>query len=80
MSTMGYGLAISSISKKFKITNNLGYIGLIGLLFLIIYSYLSNIFIAHGKIHNLIILIIGLIFFIKLSYANFKKMTGIIFL
>tara|TARA_B100000795_G_scaffold228365_1_gene185056 strand:- start:3002 stop:4624 length:1623 start_codon:yes stop_codon:yes gene_type:complete len=70
---MGYGLAINSISKKFKITDNLGYVGLIGVLFLIIYAYLSSIFIHHGQFHNSIILIIGLIFFVKFYFLNSKK-------
>ncbi len=71
--SMGYGLAINSISKKFKITDNLGYVGLIGVLFLIIYAYLSSIFIHHGQFHNSIILIIGLIFFVKFYFLNSKK-------
>ena len=72
-SSMGYGLAINSISKKFKITNNLGYIGLIGVLFLIIYAYVSSIFISHGQVHNSIILAIGIIFFIKFYFQNLMK-------
>jgi len=67
---MGYGLAINSISKKFKITNNLGYIGLIGVLFLIIYAYVSSLFISHGQSHNVIILVIGIIFFVKFYFDN----------
>ena len=72
-SSMGYGLAINSISQKYKITNNLGYIGLIGVFFLIIYAYISSFFISHGKVHNLIILAIGVIFFIKSYFNNSKK-------
>ena len=73
--SMGYGLAINSISKKFKITDNLGYVGLIGVLFLIIYAYLSSIFIHHGQFHNSIILIVGIIFFVKFYFFNSKKNT-----
>ena len=72
-SSMGYGLAITSVSEKFKITNNLGYIGLIGVLFLIIYAYVSSLFISHGQIHNSVILVIGVIFFIKSYFSNSKK-------
>ena len=72
-SSMGYGLVINSISKKFKITNNLGYIGLIGVLFLIIYAYVSSIFISHGQVHNSIILVIGIIFFTKFYFNNLMK-------
>jgi len=70
---MGYGLAITSISEKFKITNNLGYVGLIGVLFLIVYAYVSSLFISHGQIHNSIILAIGVIFFVKSYFKNSKK-------
>ena len=72
-SLMGYGLAITSISEKFKITNNLGYVGLIGVLFLIVYAYVSSLFISHGQIHNSIILAIGVIFFVKSYFKNSKK-------
>ena len=67
-STLGYGMAICSISEKYKISNNIGYTGLIGVFFLIIYSYFSSLFIAHSLIHNLIILSIGLIFFIIFTF------------
>ncbi len=70
---MGYGLAISSISKKLKISNNLGYTGLIGVLFLIIYAYVSSLFISHGQIHNSIILLIGVIFFFRFYFLSSKK-------
>jgi hypothetical protein len=80
-SSMGYGLAINSISKKFRITNNLGYIGLIGVLFLIIYAYVSSLFISHGQIHNLIIIVVGLIFFTKFYFDNsIKEGWGYFFL
>ena len=71
-STFGYGLAICSLPGKFKVSNNPGYTGLIGVFFLIIYSYISNIFIKHGIIHNSIILIIGFILFI---YCNIYTKT-----
>ncbi len=41
--------------------------------FLIIYSYLSNFFIPHTKIHNFIILIIGFVFFIANFIINKKE-------
>ena len=72
-SSMGYGLVINSISKKFRITNNLGYIGLIGVLFLIIYAYVSSLFTSHGQFHNLIIVAAGVIFFIKFYLNNSIK-------
>ena len=32
-STLGYGLAICSLSERYKVSNNLGYIGLVGVFF-----------------------------------------------
>ena len=63
ISLLGYGLAFSNIFLKNKNFNNIGYLGLLGIFTLIIYSYLSNFFIAHTKIHNLILLLLGFIFF-----------------
>ena len=71
-STLGYGLAICSLSEKYKVSNNLGYIGLVGVFFLIIYSYFSSLFIAHGLVHNSIVVFLGLILFIVFIFF-YKK-------
>ncbi len=63
-STLGYGIflqRLNNISKDNKIC--LGYSGLIGILFLITYSYISHLLYAHSIHHNLIILILGLLLF-----------------
>ncbi len=69
MSLIGYGLFFFSINKNLKISSSYGYAGLTGILILSIYSYLSSFIIEHNQVHNLIILIIGLISFF---YFNFK--------
>ena len=62
---------------------NFGYLGLFGIFFLIIYSYISNAFIPHSKLHNFIILFFGFLFFITnlliSKKTNFKKANFIIF-
>ena len=69
LSTFGYGLYLQKIvGVSFK-KNNLGYSGLLGFLFLTIYSYFSNFFYAHSIYHNLIILILGL-YLLYLSSIN----------
>lgn len=60
-SLIGYGKFFTKIFLNKKI--NEGYHGLFGLFFLIIYSYLSNIFYAHSIVHNLIILFPGFFFY-----------------
>ena len=75
-SIVGYGLySLKLLKIKFNFVN-FGYAGLFGIYILIVYSYFSNLFIAHTEIHNLIILIIGLILFIylvKQKYSLYKS-------
>ena len=78
-SVVGFGFLSSIIFNKFNISNNLGYFGLIGLLFLGIYSYLSSIFIKHSYLHNSVLLSIGLISFIYYLIKNYKKFKPQIF-
>ncbi len=75
-SALGYGLIFSKLINKKIYYDNLGYIGLLGIYILIFYSYLSNLFLAHSQIHNSIILIAGLfffVFFISKKFSKFKK-------
>ncbi len=73
-SIIGYGFVLS---KFLKIeTNQLGYIGLLGLSFLIFFSYISSIFLIHNYQFNTLTLIIGLIFFVlflNLRFSLIKK-------
>ena len=64
ISILGYGCFFLSFEKKDDKFFNFGYVGIVGIFFLVIYSYLSNIFIAHSKIHNVIIILIGFFIFI----------------
>ena len=79
-SILGYGKFFCLFCKeKF----NLGFIGLIGILFLIILSYLTNFITTHGYIHNLTIIVLGLIFFIYFIFKNYfviKDLKIIIFI
>ena len=69
ISVFGYGLCFNYILNNKNKKVDIGYSGLFGLILLILYSYFSNNFVAHSKIHNLLILLIGLslclFFFIK---------------
>ena len=70
---LGYGLFFSKIFKIKLISNNFGYVGLFGIYVLIIYSYLSNFFIAHSKLHNILLLSIGVGIFLYRIFRNYSK-------
>ena len=63
-SVLGYGYLALNFSKNKSTSSDLGYIGLVGILFLIIISYISHFFVPHNYIFNSLILIIGLFLFI----------------
>ena len=73
ISLLGYGCFLLSFEKKNDKFYNFGYVGIVGIFFLVIYSYLSNIFIAHSKIHNVIIILIGIFIFINFYRKNIKN-------
>ena len=80
VSILGYGTFFLRIFEKKLISNNFGYVGLFGLYVLLIYSYLSNFIIAHSEFHNIIILIIGIIFFFLKILKNYSEHQKEIFL
>ena len=63
-STVGYGSFVANIANLKNTHYNKGYLGLFGVFFLIFYSYISHFFISHNYTNNLIVLTLGLIFFI----------------
>ena len=73
LSVTGYGFLIVRAFPKFNITNNLGYIGLIGIFFLCIYSFTTSIFIKHDYIHNSVLIVIGFLSFFYFSSVFNKK-------
>ena len=75
-SVIGFGLFFLKLLRIKLDYINFGYVGLFGIYILIVYSYLSNLFIAHKENHNLVILFIGLILFvylIKQKYRSYKS-------
>jgi len=71
-SILGYGLLFYGSLKKIN-SFNFGYIGLIGIFFLILYSYASNVFFPHSEIHNLVFLSLGFIYFVIFAKKNFNE-------
>ena len=75
-SIVGYGLYFLKLLKiKFDFIN-FGYAGLFGIYILIVYSYFSNLLIAHTETHNLVILCIGLILFIYLIKQKYSLLKS----
>ena len=70
-SILGYGFLLAKFLNNNLSKYNLGYIGILGLLSLVLISYTTIFFIKHDYVHNLIIHFIGLIsfayFFCKLK-------------
>ena len=77
-SIIGFGFLSSKI---LLIRLSLGELGLSGILFMTILSYITNLFVSHGFIHNLIFLTIGLFaFFLLLKKRLFRKKIKLILL
>ncbi|MDB3903937.1 hypothetical protein N9297_04185 [Candidatus Pelagibacter sp.] len=80
-SIIGYGFFFLRLCKLDKRLENIGYIGIFGIFFLIIYSYLSNFFVAHAEIHNVLIILFGLLNFIfSVRKFNFKYKNQFFFI
>ena len=62
-SILGYGFLLAKFLNNNLLKYNLGYIGILGLLSLVLISYTTIFFVKHDYVHNLIIHFIGLISF-----------------
>ena len=67
-SIIGYGFLLSRITNKDLLSLNIGYQGLLGILFLTIISYFTIFFLKHDYVHNIIIHFFGI-----LSFGYFIK-------
>jgi len=77
-SIIGFGYLSS---KLLSIRLSLGEMGISGILFMIILSYISNLFVSHGFIHNSFFLAIGLSAFFLISKKKlFRKKIKLILL
>ena len=68
LSVIGYGFVFNKLFLKQQ-KLEFGLYGILGIILLTFYSYISNLFIAHGAIHNLVIHLFGLLLF----FNFFKK-------
>ena len=64
---LGMGLFFKKLFLNESYKNDYDYLGFYGIFILIIYSYISHFFLPHNLYHNVILLTIGIIFFLKTS-------------
>ena len=77
-SIIGFGYLST---KLLSIRLSIGELGLSGILFMTILSYITNLFVSHGFIHNSIFLVIGLFYFLLISKKKlFRKKIKLILL
>ena len=72
-SAIGYGM-FASINLRQKENIDFGFIGLTGVLILILLSYFSNLFFIHGYLHNLIVILVGFSIFNFFLIKNFPQL------
>ena len=71
-SIIGYGALFAKIFIFEKKNNfNISYYGIFGLVFLVFFSYFSNLFYNHNEIFNLILHLVGICFYI--FFFKFEK-------
>ncbi len=69
-SIIGYGNLFSQIFKRIY---SIGERGLVGILSLIIISYITNLFFPHSLTHNSLIITLGLLIFVFYTVKNFRN-------
>ncbi len=81
LSSIGYGKFLRNIVFKDVSVLNIGEAGLLGIFFLIIFSYISSFLFAHNSIHNIIVLSLGLfLFFLTKEKIELKNLNLLIFI
>ena len=61
LSVVGHGYLAIKFTKTNVLIDEIGFVGLLGIFFLILYSYITHFFISHDYFHNIIFILIGLI-------------------
>ena len=61
LSVVGHGFLAIKFTKAGLSIEEIGFVGLVGIFFLILYSYLTHFFISHDYTHNIVFITIGLV-------------------
>ena len=69
LSILGYGYFFATNVSSYNKNTNIGYVGLYGIFLLTFISYLTNLVVKHDYLHNSIILILGIFFFLKIFFV-----------
>ena len=72
LSVIGHGVLAIKLIKTNISTEEIGFVGLLGIFFLILYSYITHFFISHDYIHNITLIIMGLV---SIYYFRSKILT-----
>lgn len=78
LSTIGFGLIFTKFLKFENFNYNYGLVGILGLFTLSIISSYSHLLFSHNYIHNLIILVIGLVSLFIFNKEKFKQLKLIL--
>ncbi len=81
LSVVGHGILAIKLTKTNVSIDEIGFVGLVGIFFLILYSYITHFFTSHGYLHNIIFITIGLvsIYYFRSSIFTKKKFYFFIF-
>ena len=60
LSVVGHGVLAIKLTKTNISLEEIGFVGLVGIFFLILYSYITHFFMSHGYIHNVVFITIGI--------------------
>ena len=58
LSVVGHGVLAIKLTKTNISTEEIGFVGVVGIFFLILYSYITDFFMSHGYLHKIIFITI----------------------
>ena len=70
ISILGFGFLFAKKITTYNVNISIGYAGLYGIFLLTLISYITNLIIKHDYLHNLILLIIGIFFFVQYVFSD----------
>ena len=73
LSTIGYGLITTKLLKFENFNYNYGTIGILGLFSLSVLLSLTHLFFSHNYLHNLLVIIVGILALFLFKNKNFKQ-------
>ena len=71
-SLIGYGALFIKFFTKERLFHDFGYLGVLGILFALLISYISNLILPHGYLFNCIFIFIGFLGFVIFLNKNFS--------